>query len=224
MKADGTLAEPVMSWMDVRAYETFEDSPEISYTSPTSGYLTHRLTGEFKDTAANAYQGQFPVDMDTWKWSEDQKHFESFKIDSKKLVDIQMPGTILGHVTPKAAEETGLPVGLPVVATANDKAVEALGSGLIEQGVGLVSLGTYITSMVCGSKNETDSTHFFTNLSCIPHNYLYESGGIRRGMWLISWYKGIIGEEYAEKAKMMGHSVEDYLALEAAKVPAGSDG
>lgn len=224
MKSDGTLAEPVMSWMDTRAYETYEDDPEISYTCPTSGYLTHRLTGEFKDTAANAYQGQFPVDMDTWKWSEEAQYFEGFKINREKLVEIQLPGTILGYVTEKASKETGLPVGLPVVATANDKAVEALGSGLIEPNVGLVSLGTYITSMVCGNKNEVDTTHFFTNLSCIPHRYLYESGGIRRGMWLISWYKSIIGEEYAEMAKLKGFTVEDLLAKEAECVPAGSDG
>lgn len=224
MKADGSLAAPVMSWMDIRAYETYEDAAEISYTSPTSGYLTHRLTGAFKDTAANAYQGQFPVDMDTWLWSDDTQHFDSFKIPREKLVELQMPGTILGYVTEKASAETELPVGLPVVATANDKAVEALGSGLIEPNVGLVSLGTYITSMVLGNKNVTDAGSFWTNLSCIPHNYLYESGGIRRGMWHVSWYKGIIGEEYAKKAKAEGYSVEDYLALEAEKVPAGSDG
>lgn len=224
MKHDGTLAAPVMSWMDIRAYETYEDDPEIGYTCSTSGYITHRLTGEFKDTIANAYQGQFPVDMDTWKWSENKDHFESFNIQREKLMEVQVPGTILGYVTEKAAAETGLPVGIAVVATANDKAVEALGSGLIEPNIGLVSLGTYITSMVCGSKNETDTTNFFTNLSCIPHNYLYESGGIRRGMWLISWYKSIIGEEYAKKAKEMGYSVEDYLAKEAELVPIGSDG
>lgn len=224
MKQDGTLAAPIMSWMDVRAYETYEDSDEISYTCPTSGYLTHRLTGEFKDTAANAYQGQFPVDMDTWQWSEDKAHFEGFKIPRAKLVDIQMPGTVLGHVTKWASEQTGLPEGLPVVATANDKAVEALGAGLIEPNVGLVSLGTYITSMVFGSKNVTDSVNFFTNLSCIPHQYLYESGGIRRGMWLISWYKHIIGEEYACTAKAKGMSVEDCLAEEAAHLAPGADG
>ena len=224
MKSDGTLAAPVMSWMDVRAYETYEDSEEISYTCPTSGYLTHRLTGEFKDTAANAYQGQFPVDMDTWQWSEDKSHFDGFKIPRTKLVDIQMPGTVLGHVTAWASDQTGLPEGLPVVATANDKAVEALGAGLIEPNVGLVSLGTYITSMVFGSKNVTDSVNFFTNLSCIPHQYLYESGGIRRGMWLISWYKHIIGEEYACTAKAKGMSVEDCLAEEAVHLAPGADG
>lgn len=224
VKADGTLAAPVMSWMDVRAYETYEDQPDIRYTSPTSGYLTHRLTGEFRDTAANAYQGQFPVDMDTWQWSEDAAHFDNFQIPREKLMDIRMPGTILGYVTEKASAETGLPVGVPVVATANDKAVEALGCGMIEPNVGLVSLGTYITSMIFGSKNVSDAANYWTNLSCIPHRYLYEGGGIRRGMWLVSWYKGIIGEEYAKKAKEEGYSPEDYLGKEAAAVPAGSDG
>lgn len=224
VKEDGTLAAPVMSWMDIRAYETYEDQPEIRYTSPTSGYLTHRLTGEFRDTAANAYQGQFPVDMDTWQWSENTEHFSSFQIPKEKLMEIRMPGEILGYVTEQAAAETGLPAGIPVVATANDKAVEALGSGLIESDTGLVSLGTYITSMVFGSRNITDAANYWTNLSCIPHNYLYESGGIRRGMWLISWYKSIIGEEYAKKAKEEGYSVEDSLAREAEQVPAGSDG
>ncbi|MDF2656392.1 MAG: sugar kinase [Bacillota bacterium] len=224
VKEDGTLAAPVMSWMDIRAYETYEDQPEIRYTSPTSGYLTHRLTGEFRDTAANAYQGQFPVDMDTWQWSENPEHFNSFQIPKEKLMEIRMPGEILGYVTRQAAAETGLPAGIPVVATANDKAVEALGSGLIESDTGLVSLGTYITSMVFGSRNIADAANYWTNLSCIPHNYLYESGGIRRGMWLISWYKGIIGEEYAKKAKEEGFSVEDSLAKEAEQVPAGSDG
>lgn len=224
MKEDGNLAAPVMSWMDVRAYEKYEDDPEIKYTGSTSGYLTYRLTGQFKDTVANAYQWQFPVDMDTWQWAKDSLYFESFKIPRDKLMEIMLPGSILGYVTEKVSEETSLPVGLPVVATANDKAVEALGSGLIEPNVGLVSLGTYITSMVYGSKNINDSTHFFTNLSCIPYHYLYESGGIRRGMWHISWFKEIIGEEYAKKAKAEGYSAEDFLAKEAYKVPAGSDG
>lgn len=224
MKNDGTLAAPVMSWMDVRSYAKFEDDSEIAYTCPTSGYLTHRLTGEFKDTAANAFQWQFPVDMDTWDWSKDEEHFKSFNIPKEKLLELQMPGTILGYVTKEVAKETGLPVGLPVVATANDKAVEALGCGLIEPNVGLISLGTYIAAMVCGSKNQPAPSNFFTNLSCIPNEYLYESSGIRRGMWLISWYKSIIGEEYAAKAKSEGYSVEDYLEKEAVNVPAGSDG
>jgi sugar (pentulose or hexulose) kinase len=224
MHRDGSLAAPVMSWMDVRAYAPFEDDPGIGWTGSTSGYLTFRLTGGLRDTIANSYQGQFPVDMQTWTWSEDPDVLSAFRIPRAKLLDMGLPGEILGRVSATAAAETGLPEGLPVVATANDKAVEALGSGLIEPGVALLSLGTYITSMVSGDRNLPDTDSFFTNLSCIPFRYLYESTGIRGGMWHISWFKGIIGEELERSARETDRLVEDVLEAEAARVPAGSDG
>jgi sugar (pentulose or hexulose) kinase len=224
LREDGTLAAPVMSWMDVRAYQTFEDRPDISYTCSTTGYLTHRLTGVFRDAAANAYPGQFPVDVDTWAWAADEQRLGGFGIPRAKLLEIDLPGAVQGRVSPSAAALTGLPAGLAVVATANDKAVEALGAGLTEPNVGLVSLGTYSASMVYGAANRPDAASFFTNMACVPHHYLYEASGIRKGMGHISWFKSIIGEEYAAKASADGRSVEEALGLEAAAVPAGSDG
>ncbi len=224
MRPDGSLAAPVMSWMDVRAYETYEDEPEIGYTCATTGYLTHRLTGELRDAAANAYQGQFPVDMDTWTWTTDAEQLRAYRIPDAKLLELRLPGEVVGHVTPAAAAATGLPVGLPVVATANDKAVEALGAGLTTPNLGLVSLGTYSATMVYGAEPRPDATHFFTNMACIPHAYLYEAGGIRKGMGHISWFKSIVGDEYAARAARDGLSAEEALGLEAAAVPAGSDG
>lgn len=221
---DGSLAQPVMSWMDVRAYQTYQDDAQIGYTGSTSGYLTFRLTGQLKDTIANAYQYQFPTDMETWQWLDDAERFAAFNIPRAKLLEMHLPGEILGQVTEDAASETGLPPGLPVVSTANDKAVEALGSGLIDADAGLLSLGTYITSMVFGSRNRPDTDHFFTNLSSVPHRYLYESNGIRGGMWHVSWFRDLIGEEFAAKAKASGRSAEEQLEAEAIDVPAGSDG
>jgi len=224
MKADGSLAEPVMSWMDVRSYTPFEDRDDIAYTCPTTGYVTHKLTGELKDTAANAFQWQFPIDVNTWQWTEDKEQFDSFKIPREKLLDLQMPGTILGHVTAEVAAQTGLPVGLPVVATGNDKAVEALGAGLVEKGVGLVSCGTYMASMVHGDDYISGPSAFWSNLSCVPNEYLYESTGIRFGMRHVSWFKEILGEELDKLAQSQGLVLEEYLANEAGDVPAGSDG
>lgn len=224
LRRDGSLAQPVMSWMDVRAYQTYQDDAQIGYTGSTSGYLTIRLTGELKDTIANAYQYQFPTDMETWQWLEDAERFARFNIPRTKLLEMHLPGEILGRVNADAAAETGLPAGLPVVSTANDKAVEALGSGLIDADAGLLSLGTYITSMVFGSRNRPDTDHFFTNLSSVPHRYLYESNGIRGGMWHVSWFRDLIGEEFAAKAQASGRSAEQQLEAEAIDVPAGSDG
>lgn len=224
LKADGTLAQPALSWMDVRVSKPYEPvNPEVRYVTTSSGYITHRFTGEFKDTAAN-YQGMWPIDTDTWQWMEPGEDFDYFGIPREMLFELVMPGDILGYVTEEAAEATGIPRGLPVVATSNDKAVEALGSGCTGEHTALVSLGTYIAAMAQGHDNPKNTVNFWTNFASTPMSYLYESNGIRRGMWTVSWFKDVLGESYEEKAKSLGMSAEEYLSIEAEKVPAGSDG
>ncbi len=214
---DGLLAEPVMSWMDVRAYQAYRDESRFVHTGSSSGYLTRRLTGCYRDTVANAFQGQFPVDMERWDWAGEGDFFSSYGIPREKLMEAVLPGTVLGKVTQEAAGETGLPEGLPVVATANDKAVEALGSGLVEPGTGLLSLGTYITSMVAGREYRPSTESYYTNLSAVPHRYLYESGGIRGGMAHFTWFHQLVGGDAPE-------TVISELEKEASRVPAGSEG
>jgi len=225
LKEDGSLAAPVMSWMDTRAYRPYvQENPETAYVTTSSGYITHRFTGRFRDTAANNIEGQWPIDTDTWQWSEDPAVLEHWNIPRDMLVDLQMPGDIAGQVTQAAAEATSIPAGLPVVATANDKAVEALGSGILDEQTALISLGTYIASMVHGRENRKTPSEFWTNFACIPHKYLYESHGIRRGMWTISWFLDLLGQEFADAAALEGISREQYLEREAEEVAPGSDG
>ena len=167
LKADGTLLEPVMSWMDTRAYQPWiPDDPELAYATTSSGYMTHRFTGQFRDSAANNIILQWPIDTDTWQW--DPALFEQFNMRPELLVELQMPGDIAGYVTADAAAATGIPEGLPVVTTANDKAVEALGSGSLDERTALISLGTYIASMVHGHENRQDAVDFWTNFACVP--------------------------------------------------------
>jgi sugar (pentulose or hexulose) kinase len=226
LKEDGRLAYPVIDWMDPRAYGPFEfPAGGIRYATTTTGYMTHRLTGEFKDTVGNNTIRQWPTDMDGWKWSGDDSLFKDFNLRRDQLLELQMPATVLGYVTEEAARATGIPKGLPVAATASDKAVEALGAGLSQSGnTGLVSLGTYISSMVCGAENRKTPTHFWTNFASTPNKYLYESFGIRRGMWTVSWLKNLLGDEVALKAKAENISPETFLDREAAKISPGSDG
>ena len=79
----------------------------------SSGYITHRLTGEFRDTAANSIVLQWPIDTDTWQWSDDAALLRQFELRREMLFELVMPGAVLGHVTAAAAAATGLPAGLP---------------------------------------------------------------------------------------------------------------
>lgn len=216
LTGDGSLAEPLLSWMDERVSLPFSGhNPAARYLTSSSGYITHRLTGNRVDTAGN-YQGVWPMDHATWRWSTDQSVYAATGMPREMLFDLVDPGDLLGVVSADAAASTGLPVGLPVYATSNDKAVEALGCGLREENTVLVSLGTYIAGMAVGRELVEDSGGvFWTNFGSRPGQYLYESNGIRRGMWTVSWYRQLLADD---------GGTEEQLNAGAAEIPPGSGG
>ncbi|MEM7332874.1 MAG: FGGY-family carbohydrate kinase [Chloroflexota bacterium] len=226
LKANGELAYPVISWMDKRLnvpYEQIDAYGDVHYVTTTSGYLTHRLTGEFKDTCAN-YIGWWPMDDNVFNWSDDPSLYETCNLTQEQLFDVIKPGEILGHITPQVAKMTNLPEGLPVVATAHDKAVEALGTSTLDAGTVLISLGTYIGAMVHGRENVQDAQHFWSFQASVPNRYLYECMGVRRGMWTISWFCEQFGDNVLLEAKKLGVSIETLFEREAVSVPAGCEG
>ncbi len=222
LTADGSLAEPVLSWMDERVARPYQaTNPLTRYVTTSSGYITHRLTGQFVDTAAN-YEGVWPIDHDTATFSSDPARYAATGMPRDMLFDLVPPGGRLGEVTPAAAQATGIPAGLPVYATANDKAVEALGSGLREDGTVLLSLGTYIAAMTIGSAAAAASSgsadgSYWANFAARPGKYLYESTGIRRGMWLVSWYRDVLEQERPARP-------QDDLNAAASELAPGSNG
>jgi len=220
LAADGSLTEPVLSWMDQRVSRAYEPaSPLTRYVTTSSGYITHRLTGQFTDAAAN-YQGVWPIDQDTATWSSDPAAYVSTGMPRDMLFDLVPPGGRLGQVTAAAAQATGMPAGLPVYATANDKAVEALGSGL-EEGTVLLSLGTYIAAMTIGSSSTSADDSYWVNFAARPGRYLYESTGIRRGMWMVSWFRTLLEGSHGELEMTR---LEDALNVEASQLAPGSNG
>ncbi len=223
LKADGSLAQPVMSWMDERVSKPYvHTDPEVGYVTTTSGYLAHRLTGQFSDAAGN-YQGKWPINTDTWQWNEELES-DDYKIPREMLFDLKLPSDVLGYVNKQAERKTSIPAGLPVIATSNDKAVEALGAGALSPKTVIVSLGTYIAGMVHSRNNRKNAVNFWTNFASMPNLYLHESNGIRRGMWTISWFKSLLGEELLSKAAEQGVCPEDYLNQIASEIPVGSEG
>ena len=216
LDADGMLSEPMMSWMDERVSRAHQVAdPRIRYVTTSSGYVTRRLTGQLRDTCAN-YQGVWPIDHSTWRWSADESVYGATGMTRDMLFELVDPGDLLGYVDESAAAQCALPRGLPVYATANDKAVEALGCGLREPDTVLVSLGTYIAGMTVGHELLADEAgRLWSNFGSVPGLYLYESVGIRRGMWTVSWFRDLTGG---------GAGAEDALNAGAARIPPGSGG
>ncbi len=224
LKENGHLAYPVISWMDSRLAKPYEHTDDqVKYVTTTSGYLGFRLTGEFKDTAAN-YEVHWPLDRETLDWSNDDEVMKANGLKREMLFDLVKPGDKIGTLRKELVDEFGFNKDIPVVATANDKAVEVLGSGIKDEGAIMISLGTFISSMMLRDNYFESPVNFFPTLACIPFKYVYESNGIRRGMWTVSWFKKLIGEELVTEAEKLGISEEEYLNIKAQDIPVGSDG
>ena len=228
---DGALVEPVISWMDDRAYRPYVPTtagggpdPRTAWATTTSGYLMRRLTGEANDTAANNIALQWPIDERGASWTHDDEAIARFGLTRALLGRLVRPGEIGGLVTAAATAATGLPTGVPVVHTANDKAVEALGCGAVTDDTIVLSLGTYICAMTQGSFATTEPIHHWVNPACVPGRWLYESAGVRRGMWTVTWLLDLLGPELAARAEHEGVTREHLIEAEAARTPAGSDG
>lgn len=157
-----------------------------------SGYLTHRLTGEFRDSVGNIV-ATMPIDVKRSRWSG-TFHPKTwlFPIEREKLPDLVLPGETLGHVTAATAAETGLRAGLPVIAASNDKACEIVGAGCLTPDVAFLSYGTIATINTHNAKYVEVTTLMPPYPSAVPHHY-YTEINILRGMWMVSWFKEQFG-------------------------------
>ncbi len=224
LKQDGHLAYPVISWMDTRLSKPYKhEDDQVKYVTTTSGYLGFRMTGEFTDTAGN-YEVNWPLDWETLDWSKDDTVMEANGLRREMLFNLVKPGEKLGAIRSELAQQLGLKEGIPVVATSNDKAVEVLGSGIKDKHSSMISLGTLISSMIIRDDYFENADKFFPTLAAIPFKYVYESSGIRRGMWTVSWFKKLIGEELVTNASSLELSEEEFLNRKAEEVPVGSEG
>jgi sugar (pentulose or hexulose) kinase len=188
-----------------------------------SGWLVRKITGEFKDSVGMMV-GAWPMEYKNLKWHPLDVAYETLGIRKDQCVDLYPPDTILGNVTKAAAEETGLPEGLPVVVGAGDKQSELLGAGAIDPAVGVISYGTATCMEVISYKYLDDKQmKFFTWPAAIPSAWDLEMF-IYRGFWMVTWFKEEFGHREALEAQQRGVAPEVVLDERIREIPAGSMG
>jgi xylulokinase len=102
-------------------------------------YINFKLTGERRFDLSEA-SSSYLFDIRTGDWSE--KVLNMLGLDPAKLPLISQATEVLGAVTKRAAESTGLRAGTPVVVGAGDFPVALLGSGVTSPGTGCDITGT----------------------------------------------------------------------------------
>ncbi len=188
-----------------------------------SGFFNFRLTGKFVDSIASQI-GHIPFDYKKQNWSsKDNVSYMLFYVEPEKLPDLAEPATVIGRITSKAATQTGLIEGTPVISCGSDKGCETIGTGCIENDKANISLGT-MASIQITSKRYFEPIKFMPAYpSVIPGAY-NPSVSIFRGFWMITWFKNEFGFKERLDAEKLGIFEENLLDEMISKVPAGSLG
>jgi sugar (pentulose or hexulose) kinase len=188
-----------------------------------SGYLVHALTGRFADSVA-AQVGYVPFDHKAQAWARagDWK-WEAVPVDPAWLPELVPPGGTLGVITSAASAATGIPEGLPLVATAGDKACEVLGSGALDPRVGAVSLGTTASFNTTHERYVEVIPMVPPYPAAVPGRYSLEVN-VYRGYWMIEWFKREFGAAEVARARQLGVEAETLFDELVAATPPGSMG
>lgn len=188
-----------------------------------SGFLTLRLTGEFRDSSANVL-GTVPFDVKKGSWAMGRglKH-ALFPLAADKLPDLVPPGAQLGTVTARAAEETGISAGLLMIAAANDKACDVIGSGCLTPDRPCISFGTTATLNAEISRYVELRPFIAPYPAAVPGEF-YTEVSVFRGLWLVSWFRDEFGQPEKQQAEGSGVAPEELLEKLVREVPPGSMG
>ncbi len=188
-----------------------------------SGYLNYKLTGKLADSVANMI-GHIPINSKARKWMGKNELTRCvFDIEKEKLTELVEPGEVIGSITAKAAAQTGIPEGLPLVATGSDKGCETLGLSCATPDKAAISLGTTATVQFTIDRY-MEPLPFLPAYPAVLKGCYNPEVQVFRGYWLLSWFKNEFARKEAEQAREMGISAEDLLNAHLSEVPPGCDG
>ena len=189
-----------------------ENEPEIYKAAhkflTATEFINFKLTGNF---AANDSDGgnEISYDMATRNWSEELSGIYGIPID--KLLEIHECTVVIGGVTRKAAGQTGLPEGTPVVAGGEDTSSTALALGIENVGQSYMSTGTSTNIGVC-----IDRPTGVSNVMSFPHvikGFRFLSGNISTTGRCLQWFRDELLGTAAGQGE--GKSVYDVMNGEA---------
>ena len=199
---------PKILWVQQHEPEVWARSRHILLPKD---YIRYKLTGEFAADRAGG-SGTILFDLKSRTWSDEV--LSALNIPAGMLPPTFEGPEITGHISEKAASETGLTAGTPVVGGGGDQAAQAVGVGAVQPGLVALTLGT---SGVVFATTEAPLVEPEGRLHAFCHavpgrwNFM---GVMLSAAGSLQWYRDTLAPGVAF----------DDLVAEASTVSAGSDG
>ncbi len=217
----GNPVQPMYTMPKVAWYR--ENRPEVYRRSykilQSNGFIAYRLTGELSQDVSQGY-GWNCFDMANCRW--DEGLCREMGIEPGLLPDLVACHQVVGGVTPRAAEQTGLRCGTPVVAGGLDAACGTLGVGVIEEGQTQEQGGQAGGMSICVSSATADK-RLILGAHVVPGLWLLQ-GGTVAGSGSLRWFEQEFGAAERALAGERGTSSFEEMSREAEQVLPGSEG
>jgi xylulokinase len=184
-------------------------------------YVRYRLTGGFYSEVSDA-SGTSLFDVGKRQWSEEM--LRALDLPRQWLPEVTESPEVSAHISPAAAQETGLLEGTPVVGGGGDQAAQAVGTGIIAEGVVSATLGT---SGVVFAASDTyrlepeGKLHAFCH--AVPGKW-HLMGVMLSAAGSFRWYRDALADFERAQAEASGRDAYDLLTEAAAEVLPGCEG
>jgi autoinducer-2 kinase len=193
----------------------------IAHVGMLGDWILTRLSREFvTDPSLGSSSGMFDLARRDWS----ARVLEICGLDRSVFPPVVDPGTAVGTVTERAAEQTGLRAGTPVVVGGADTQLALLGIGVGEPGRFTIVGGTFWQHTVMLDEPLIDPEGRLRTLAhTVPGRWMMEGIGFYCGM-VMRWFRDGFCELEREQAAREGVDVYALLERRAAELPPGSNG
>ena len=201
---------PKILWLKRNHPELFARTSKIL---TATSYLVHQLTGRFVVDHYTASSSAPFYMVNERCWSD---ALAKDIIQAGLMPDLAWSTDIAGAVTSKAAAETGLAAGTPVIVGTIDAAAEALSVGVLESGDMMIMYGSTIFIIMITAQRVRDARLWYAPW-LFPHQHAAMSGLATSGT-LSHWFR----DQFARDLDPA--SAIPLLAAEAALSAPGANG
>ncbi|MCK5151064.1 MAG: xylulokinase [Candidatus Thorarchaeota archaeon] len=215
---DPYFTAPKIMWIQQNEPDTFKNTDKFLLVHD---FILHRLTGEYTTDFSNASRTML-FDIEKAEWSEEI--LSAMGIPKEKLPKPVESGTLVGEVTERAAKETGLNTGTPVVAGGGDQQCAALGVGVVREGAIKATTGTGTFILAYSSKRKFEpNARLLCSRHVVPDAFVVEASMFTTGSAL-RWFRDHIATEERHVAGDRGIDPYEVITEAAESIPAGSEG
>ena len=209
---------PKILWLRDNEPEVYD---KVAKVLLPKDYIRYQLTGEFATDVADA-SGTLLFDVQQRTWHKELMGI--LDIPTDWMPPAYEGPDVTGKLSNAAAEQTGLPAGIPVVAGGGDQAAGGVGCGIVKPGVISSTIGTSGVIFAFAEQVKLDPegrVHTFCH--AVPGKW-HVMGVVLSAGGSLQWFRDKLCPAERGVAEATGSDPYVYIDAAAEKAPVGAEG